>query len=54
MKQHYDGTFSGTLTDGPGVTAQLLIENGYLVTDVEELLAKGSVCGEDKEEEAAI
>ena len=24
----YDGTFSGTLTDGNGITAQLLTENG--------------------------
>ena len=24
----YDGSFSGTLTDGNGITAQLLIENG--------------------------
>ena len=37
VKQHYDGTFSGTLTAGPGVTAQLLMENGYRVTDEEEL-----------------
>ena len=37
VKQHYDGTFSGTLTAGPGVTAQLLMENGYRVTDVEDL-----------------
>lgn len=29
----YDGTFSGTLTDGMGVTARLLSENGIAVTD---------------------
>ena len=28
----YDGTFSGTLRRGMGVTAQLLIENGVAVT----------------------
>lgn len=27
----YDGSFSGKLTDGNGVTAQLLINNGYKV-----------------------
>lgn len=27
----YDGTFSGNLTDGYGVTAKLLIENGFKV-----------------------
>ena len=27
----YDGTFSGTLTDGDGVTAELLAANGILV-----------------------
>lgn len=29
----YDGTFSGTLTAGDGVTAQLLMENGIRVFD---------------------
>ncbi len=28
----YDGTFSGTLRDGNGVTADLLLENGIAVT----------------------
>ena len=37
VKQRYDGTFSGTLVDGAGVTAQLLIENGFRCLDVEEL-----------------
>ena len=37
VKQRYDGTFSGTLTEGPGVTAQLLMENGFHVVDVEDL-----------------
>lgn len=31
----YDGTFSGTLTDGDGVTAALLAANGILVETVE-------------------
>lgn len=38
VKQRYDGTFSGTLTEGAGVTAQLLIEKGFRVVDVEDLL----------------
>ena len=37
VRQRYDGTFSGTLTEGLGVAAQLLIENGFHVVDVEEL-----------------
>lgn len=38
VKQRYDGTFTGTLTDEPGVTAQLLIENGFRCIDVEDLI----------------
>ncbi len=37
VKQRYDGTFSGKLVDSAGVTAQLLIENGFRVVDVEDL-----------------
>ena len=37
VKQRYDGTFSGTLIDGAGVTAQLLIEHGFRCVDVEYL-----------------
>ena len=37
VRQRYDGTFTGTLVDGPGVTAQLLMENGFQVVDVEDL-----------------
>ena len=33
----YDGTFSGTLTDGAGVLAQALKDRGCLVLDNEEL-----------------
>ena len=33
----YDGTFSGTLTDGDGVTAELLIAGGIAVYGEEEL-----------------
>ena len=33
VKQHYDGTFSGTLTEGPGITAELLIRNGFRVVE---------------------
>ncbi len=37
VKQRYDGTFSGALLEGAGVTAQLLIKNGFQVVDVEDL-----------------
>ena len=37
VKQRYDGTFTGTLIDGSGVTAELLIRNGFRVVDVEDL-----------------
>ena len=36
VKQRYDGTFTGTLADGAGVTAQLLMENGFRCIDVED------------------
>lgn len=37
VKQRYDGTFTGTLIQGSGVTAELLIKNGFHVIDVEDL-----------------
>ncbi len=37
VKQHYDGTFSGRLTEGPGVTAELLIRSGFTVVDSEDI-----------------
>ena len=37
VKQRDDGTFSGTLVEGAGVTAQLLMENGFRCVDVEDL-----------------
>lgn len=37
VHERYDGTFSGTLTSGAGVTAQLLMENGFHVADVKDL-----------------
>ena len=37
VKQRYDGTFSGRLVDQAGVTAQLLMENGFRCVDVEDL-----------------
>ncbi len=37
VKQRYDGTFTGTLVDEPGVTAQLLMEHGFRCVDVEDL-----------------
>ena len=38
VKQRYDGTFTGTLRDGSGVTAELLMENGFRCVDVEDLI----------------
>ena len=37
VKQRYDGTFTGTLADGAGVTAQLLMDHGFRCLDVEDL-----------------
>ena len=37
VKQRYDGTFSGKLVDGPGVTAELLMKNGFKCIDVEDV-----------------
>ena len=37
VHQIYDGTFSGTLTDGAGVLAQALLNAGYKVLDNEDL-----------------
>ncbi len=37
VKQVYDGTFSGDKIEGQGIFAQLLIENGYKIVDVEDL-----------------
>ena len=37
VKQRYDGTFTGTLVDGAGVTAQLLMDHGFRCLDVEDL-----------------
>ncbi|EGD49760.1 protein of unknown function DUF523 [Ruminiclostridium papyrosolvens DSM 2782] len=36
----YDGTFSGKLTEGNGVTAELLVRNGFEVITEEEFSAK--------------
>ena len=38
VKQRYDGTFSGTLVDGAGITAQLLMENGFRCIDADDLV----------------
>ncbi len=37
VHQIYDGTFSGTLTDGAGVLARALLAAGYTVMDNEDL-----------------
>ena len=36
-KQIYDGSFSGRKKEGQGVFAQLLMENGFHILDVEDL-----------------
>ena len=38
VKQRYDGTFSFMFLDRAGVTAQLLIDNGFRCIDVEDLI----------------
>jgi len=38
-KQHYDGTFTQTLTGGPGITAALLRENGFRIIEEDEIAA---------------
>ena len=38
VHQIYDGSFSGTLTDGAGVLAQALMDAGYRVIDDEEMV----------------
>ena len=37
VKEIYDGTFSGKRIPGQGVTAKLLMDNGFRVMDAEEL-----------------
>ena len=37
VRQVYDGTFSGTLTDGAGTLAQALLSAGYTVLDAEDI-----------------
>ena len=37
VKQIYDGSFTGKLIDGHGVFAELLIQNGINVLDVEDV-----------------
>lgn len=41
VKQVYDGTFSGKLTDGAGVLAQALQEAGIRTIDAEEIANEG-------------
>lgn len=36
VKKRYDGSFTGRLTDGAGVTAELLMNHGFHVVDMEE------------------
>ena len=37
VRERYDGTFTRTLVPGAGVTAELLKENGFRVTDLEDV-----------------
>ncbi len=41
VKQRYDGTFTGKLVNGSGVTAQLLMAKGFRCVDVEDLEETG-------------
>ena len=50
VKQRYDGTFSKTLVDRPGVTAQLLMENGFRVMDIEDLQVSNEEISSVKQE----
>ena len=56
VKQRYDGTFTGTLVDGAGVTAQLLMENGFRCVDVEDLagIHNGAIIRKMRSEEIDI
>ena len=40
VKQIYDGTFSGTLIPGKGVFAEMARKAGFLVRDVEDVIAE--------------
>ena len=37
VNRRYDGSFTGKLIEGSGVTAELLIQNGFRVADAEDL-----------------
>ena len=37
VRQRYDGSFTGTVIDGSGVTAELLIRHGFRVIDADDL-----------------
>lgn len=37
VKQIYDGTFTGTLTEGQGLLVRALMEKGYRVIDAEDI-----------------
>lgn len=57
VKQRYDGTFTGTLTGFPGVTAGLLIADGFRVMDVSDLMSADMIgvagsCGQEIIEDA--
>ena len=39
--QHYDGTFSGVLTPGPGISAQLLLDHHLPVMDIQDFPENG-------------
>ena len=41
VRQVYDGSFSGTLREGSGVFASLLLEHGFSVLDVSEIKNDG-------------
>lgn len=43
VMQIYDGTFSGTLISGSGIFAQMLMEKGVKVIDVEEFMKEAHI-----------
>lgn len=51
VKEHYDGTFSGRLIPGPGVSAGLLIKNGITVLEPEDLGQEGGTGALNREQE---
>ena len=41
VKEVYDGTFSGTLVQGQGVFAEMVLKAGFRVVDIEDVVLSG-------------